>query len=145
MNDEVIVEEGIVVSIENGFADVSVSQNEKCDECSAKIICKPNKDHLNILHVEDPLGTRVGDSVRIEIKGNSLLKASFNLYGIPLILLLVGILLGNSIFPGDKFSELYSFLFGIALTAIYYLFTFLHNKDQRNQILPKIVFVKRIN
>lgn len=145
MIDEVIAEEGIVVSVQSGFADVSVIQNEKCDECSAKIICKPTKDDQNILHVEDPIGVKIGDNVRIEIKGGSLLKASFNLYGIPLILLLVGIILGTSIFSGYKLSELYSVIFGLGLIAIYFLLTFARSKTLHKQVLPKIVFVKRIS
>lgn len=145
MNNEVLVEEGIVLSVDNGIAEISVIQNENCGECSAKIICKPNKDDRNILRVEDPLGVKPGDTVKIEIQGSSLLKVSFQLYGIPLILLLVGILFGTSIFSGYKFSELYSVLFGLGLIVIYFLFTFSRSRSQRNQILPKIVFVKRIN
>ncbi len=144
MNDEVFFEEGVVVSAENGYADVSVIQNEKCDDCSAKIICKPNKDELNILRVENPIGAKVGDNVQIEIKGLSILKVSFNLYGVPLILLLIGIFLGISIFDGNEFSELYSVFFGIGLIAIYFILIFYHQKNLKDQILPKIVFIKRI-
>jgi sigma-E factor negative regulatory protein RseC len=144
MNEEVIIEDGVVISVENGFADVSVIQSEKCDECSAKIICHPNKNDLNILHVEDPFGAKVGDNVRIEIRGKSILKASFKLYGIPLIILLIGIFLGNSIFTGYKISELFSVLLGVGLVIIYYFLTFSHQKNHSNQILPKIVFVNRI-
>jgi sigma-E factor negative regulatory protein RseC len=141
--EEILIEEGIVVSKENGNAEVEVFPAQNCEECSAKIICKPNKDDRNVLRVNNSIGANVGDNVRIEIKGKSVLAASFNLYGIPLIILLIGIFLGTSIFSDYKLAELYSAFFGIGLTALYYLFFLSHNKKQQNQILPKIVFIKR--
>jgi sigma-E factor negative regulatory protein RseC len=143
MYEEVLVEEAIVLSLQNGIAEVSVTPNESCEECSAKIICKPNNDDRNILSVNNSIGASVGDNVRIEIKGKSVLTASFNLYGIPLIILFLGIFLGTSIFSEFRLVELYSALFGIGLITIYYLFLLSHNKSRQNQILPKIVFVKR--
>lgn len=141
--EEILIEEGIVVSKENGIAEVEVFPAQNCEECSAKIICKPNKDDRNVLRVNNLIGANVGDNVRIEIKGKSVLAASFNLYGIPLIILLIGIFLGTSIFSEYKLAELYSALFGIGLTALYYLFLLSHNKNRQDQILPKIVFIKR--
>lgn len=143
MYEEVLVEEAIVLSLENGIAEVSVIPKESCEECSAKIICKPNNDNRNVLRVDNSIGANIGDHVNIEIKGKSVLYASFNLYGIPLIILLLGMLLGMSLFSEYKLVELYSTFFGIGLTAIYYLFLLSHNKNRQNQILPKIVFVKR--
>ncbi len=143
--EEILIEEGIVVARQNGIAEVEVFPAQSCEECSAKIFCKPDKDKKNIVHVENSIGADVGDSVRIEIKGKSVLAASFNLYGIPLIILLVGIFLGSSIFSEYKLVDLYSAFFGIGLTSIYYLFLLSHNKNRQNQILPKIVFIKRNN
>ncbi|MBS3944066.1 MAG: SoxR reducing system RseC family protein [Melioribacter sp.] len=141
--EEILIEEGIVVCRENGIAEVEVFPAQSCEECSAKIFCKPDKDDRNVLRVNNSIGANVGDNVRIEIKGKSVLAASFNLYGIPLIILLIGIFLGTSIFSEYKLVELYSAFFGIGLTAIYYLFFLSHNKNRQNQILPKIVFIKR--
>ncbi|MEW6196550.1 MAG: SoxR reducing system RseC family protein [Bacteroidota bacterium] len=143
MKDEVLVEEGIVFASANGIAEVSIQQNDNCEECSAKIICKPQKDNLNIVRVIDPFGVAIGDKVRIEIHGKSLLKASFNLYGLPLILLLVGIFSGSFIFSDINYKELFSFLFGLLLIAIYFVMTISANKNLHNHNLPKIVFVKR--
>lgn len=143
MKDEVLVEVGIVFASANGIAEVSIQQSDNCEECSAKIICKPQKDDLNIVRAIDPFGAAIGDKVRIEIHGKSLLKASFNLYGLPLILLLVGIFSGSFIFSDLSYKELFSFLFGILLIAIYFVMTISANKNSHNDNLPKIVFVKR--
>ncbi len=142
MNSEVLVEEGIVISAGNGLANVAVIQSQNCNECSAKIICKPNTGNENIITVEDPYGVKVGDQVRFEIKGSALLSASFTLYGIPLILLLVGIFLGLSIFSSYKAKEVYSFFFGIGLMALYFLLTLRNSSKSNKDILPKIVSVK---
>lgn len=141
--EEILFEEGIVVSRENGTAEVEVFPAQSCEECSAKIFCKPDKDKKNIVHVENSIGADVGDSVRIEIKGSSILKASFSIYGIPLFLLLTGIFLGTSIFSGYKFQELYSVIFGVGLIIIYFVLFYTNQKRRQNQTIPKIVFVKR--
>jgi sigma-E factor negative regulatory protein RseC len=143
--DELLVEEGTVLSIEKGVAEVEVFPEGKCEECSAKIFCKPNKDNKNIVRAENSIGAKIGENVRIEIKCSSILSASFVIYGLPLIILVAGIFLGLVIFSSYKLSELYSALFSIGLTAIYFLLTFFQNKKEKNPILPKIVSIKKIN
>lgn len=143
--EEILFEEGIVISRENGIAEVEVFPAQSCEECSAKIFCKPDKDKKNIVHVENSIGADVGDSVRIEIKGKSILSASFLLYGIPLLILIVGMFLGMFLFSSYKQIELYSALFSIGLVAIYFFLTYNHLKKENDLILPKIIFVKKIS
>ena len=142
MAGEILVEEGIVVSVAEGTAHVAVTQSESCEDCSAKIICKPKSENEKIIKVEDPLGVKPGDKVRIEVEGGALLSASFFLYGVPLILFLVGIFSGMSIFSNYAAKELYSFLFGIGLITVYYIINFLKKTSSKPK-LPKIVSVNR--
>jgi len=144
MFSEIIVEEGMVVSVGQGTADVAVRQSESCGECSAKIICKPKSAEENIIKVEDPFGARAGDKVRIEINGNVLLRVSFYLYGIPLILLVAGIFSGMSLFSVYPAKELYSFVLGIGLVALYYLLSSFNRSSEKRKP-AKIVAVKRYN
>lgn len=141
MNSEVIVEEGIVISAENGFADIAVVQSESCNDCSAKIICKPKSGDENIVRVIDSFGVKPGDKIHFEVKGAELLNASFSLYGIPLILLVVGIFLGLSLFSQYKAKEFFAFLFGAGLIAIYFLITFWKAGKTNKQLMPKIISV----
>ena len=141
MNSEVIIEEGIVVSIENGFANVSVSQSDSCDECSAKIICRPKQSDERIVKVIDLFGVKPGDKVHFEVKGKDLLNASFSLYGVPLILFVVGILLGMSLFSQFRAKELFSFLFAAALVALYFFLSMLNVKKEKKEVIPKIISV----
>lgn len=120
MNEE-LIEEGIVVKSENGYADIILLTKESCEECSAKIICKPKDDSSRILNIKNNCGAQKGDKVTISVQGKTLLKAAFNLYLYPLLLLITGILLGLNIFASSNFAELYAFLLGFLLTSVYYI------------------------
>jgi sigma-E factor negative regulatory protein RseC len=142
MNSELIVEEGIVISVENEFANVAVIQSESCNDCSAKIFCKPKSSNENIIKVDNSFGAKAGDEVRFQVEGIKLLNASFLLYGIPLIILLIGIFLGLSVFSNYANKELYAFLFGLGLCAIYFLLSFGKYHNTNKVILPKIISIK---
>jgi len=141
MNSELIVEKGIVISSENGFAKVAVVQSESCNECSAKIICKPSNAEENIIRVIDSFGVKPGDIIHFEVKGGELLSASFSLYGIPLILFIVGLLLGLSLFSQFKAKELIAFIFGVCLVFIYYFLAFMKTSKEKKQVMPRIISV----
>jgi sigma-E factor negative regulatory protein RseC len=143
MNTEMLVEEGIVVSSQNGFAEVSVTKSEHCEECSAKIICKPSNKDSQLVKVIDPFNTHPGDKVKIAIKGTMLLKSSFKIYGIPLILLLASIFLSNTFLNSTQYKDLYSFLIGIIITTGYYVVIFLSKNSNQKLILPTIISCPR--
>lgn len=139
MYNEELVEEGIVKVSKNGIAEVIISNSSNCEECSAKIYCKPSNSSERTLIVRDPLGAKAGDKVRIAIKGSKILSASFFLYGIPLILLLIGIFIGYSIFSENK--ELYSTLFGFGLIFFYSIIFLIYSKKQKFSSYPVITLV----
>lgn len=146
MQSESIIEKGVVISSGNGHAEIALIQTGACEECSAKIFCKPSeKADKKIIEADDPFGVKVGDEVQIEIAGEEILKASFTLYGIPLLLILVGIIIGMSIFSNTALPELFAFLFSIGITAFYFSIILLINKVKNNKPkLPQITFVKRL-
>ena len=139
MNGEQIHEKGIVLEAGDGKARVKIIMSENCEECSAKILCKPSDENSKVLDVIDPFGVRQGDEVTINIEGSDLVKASLKLYGVPLVLLIGGIIAGLSLFSNKEF---YAFLLGAGVMGIYYLLLFILSKSSTKQILPKIVLVK---
>lgn len=143
MKSEVLIEEGIVTFVGDKFAEVSLSSGADCQECSAKIICKPKTKEENILRVNDPFGAKIGDVVRIEIKGSDVLKASFFLYGISLFVLLLGIIIGKYIFAGNKNVDLFSFVIGVCFLSAYFLIFFLIKRKNSQENLPQIISIKR--
>lgn len=146
MQNETIIENGIVISAEDGHAKIKLIETGACKECSAKIFCKPSeKKDSKILEVNDSIGVRIGEEVRIELSGGDVLKASALLYGVPLILIVLGVMLGAVIFRGTSLPELFSFLFGIGLTGLYVSGLFLLKKIKHTKPkLPQITFVKRL-
>ena len=141
MHTEELTEEGIVKESKDGIAIIVISNSDQCEECSAKIYCKPGNSNERSLIVKDPFGTNPGDKVRVSIKGNKILSASFMLYGVPLILLIGGLFLGLQIFNNNQ--ELFSTLLSIGLISIYVLFAFISSKKnkQTTSSYPEIVFV----
>lgn len=145
MYNENIIEKGIVLSTKDGYAEIALMQTGSCKECSAKIFCKPSgKTDTKILEVSDPFGVKPGDEVQIQIDGSDVLKASVLLYGVPLLLIVFGIIVGMSLFPRTLIPELLSFLFGLGLTTLYISGLFLIKKIKHTKPnLPQITFVKR--
>lgn len=143
MNNEFLFEEGVVLASGNGFAEISLNESEACEECSAKLFCRPSNGIKKTISVTDPLGVHPGDEVRISVRGSSIFKASFLLYGIPLIILVAAIFAGLKIFNQTYYKELFSFLLGIGSTGLYFLmFKFLSSRKSSFQY-PEIVFVKK--
>lgn len=143
MNEE-LFEEGIVLKSSRGTAEIALKENDSCEECSAKIFCSPQKNKLRTLLVSDPLGTLPGDEVKISVNGKEILKASLLLYGLPLILVLTGIIIGMSLFENYKYAELYSFISGLSLSGLYFYILFIKtSKKKQNKTLSRIISVHR--
>jgi sigma-E factor negative regulatory protein RseC len=138
---EEFIEDGIVESVKDGIAGVRVISSGGCEECSAKIFCNSNTDN-NLLTAKDGFGVEPGDEVRISVPGKNISSASGLLYGIPLLLLITGILLGNYIFQENK--ELYSALFSLVLIGIYGVMLYFYSvRRDYSSIMPRIIFVKK--
>jgi positive regulator of sigma E activity len=70
------------------------------------------------MDVTDSVGVAVGDRVQVAVPGGAVLKASFLVYGLPLLLLLIGVWLGTMIWSADQaLRDLWSFLLGAGLAA----------------------------
>lgn len=143
---EQIIEEGIVIKTEKGFAEIALINSDDCEECHAKMFCKPSetKDMKTITAV-DPLGVIPGQEVTIAVEGATLLKASMSIYGLPLLILVLGIVLGSGIFKSTQMPELYAFLLGFGLMSLYYALFYLIGKIAGRKIVnvPKIIRVKQ--
>lgn len=118
---EILKEKGIVESCNDTNIEIAIHSSDDCEECTAKLFCKPTFDNKNILSVNTNDKFQIGDSVDIVVKGKTVFLFAFFLYGLPLILLIVALLLGLHILGNTSNHELYSFVFSISLLAVYYL------------------------
>lgn len=141
MYTEELTEEGIVKESKDGIATIVISNSDYCEECTAKLYCKPGNSDERSLIVKDPFGVKTGDKVKVMIKGSRLISVSFFIYGIPLILLLVGLIIGMKIFTSNK--ELMSTLLSIGLVSIYLLIFWILSKKNtfKTKNHPEIIFV----
>jgi sigma-E factor negative regulatory protein RseC len=141
MYKEELYEDGIVKESKNGLATIIISNSDQCEECSAKLYCKPGNSNERSLTATDPYGVHPGDKVRVSISGNKILSAAFLLYGIPLILLLAGLLIGYKIFQNNQ--ELCSALLSISLILIYVFGMIIYNRNKRLSInfYPQIIYL----
>lgn len=141
MYTEELYEEGIVKESKDGIATIVISNSDQCEECTAKLYCKPGSSNERSLVVKDPFGVKAGDKVKVMIKGSKLIGASFMIYGIPLALLLLGLIIGMNVFIENK--EIYSTFisFGLA-TGYLFLFWMIGKKEKwSSKNYPKITFV----
>ncbi|MEJ5263432.1 MAG: SoxR reducing system RseC family protein [Ignavibacterium sp.] len=141
MYKEEITEEGIVKQSKDGIAEIIISDSNHCEECSAKIYCKPGNNNFRTLLAKDPFNSESGDKVTITINGSTILKATFQLYGIPLLITLATILFGMNFFIINK--ELYSSVLGLTLSGIYLLILSFVSKKKSHKYYPTISGIKK--
>lgn len=143
MYEEELFEEGIVTECSTGFAVIDIHDKATCEDCTAKIYCKPTGSDGRKMTVRDNIGVAPGDNVRVSIAGKKILSASLFIYGIPLVLIFVGIYIGFIFFETNR--ELFSFTLGIALIGFYSGIILLMQKYRTNLInsYPEIIFVKK--
>lgn len=118
-----IEERGVVTGTEGITARVKVQKRGACEGCTATGVCETAEDGMEIKAL-NPRQARVGQQVRVSIKPQSYLKGSFVVYGIPMIALIAGAIIGKNI--GEKYvssidSDLVAALLGFFLMAITFI------------------------
>ncbi len=143
---EQLHEEGIVVEVEDGVqrrARVMMIAGEACASCAANVICKPEDAERRTLEVADPIGVEPGDKVVIAVTGGAVLKASFLLYGLPLVMLVIGVAGGMWLMPSELSArEPVSFALGLGLVALSLWVVHLRERTRRaagREVLPATI------
>lgn len=85
-------ETGKVIDIKEKYAIVSMVRNEACQKCGA---CSHGyKTEEMILEADNLCNAKIGDWVKIDLAYSDFLRATFIVYGIPLIMLFIGFFAG---------------------------------------------------
>ncbi|MGE5355420.1 MAG: SoxR reducing system RseC family protein [Deltaproteobacteria bacterium] len=115
---------GVITRIENGIAEVLITDKINCEGCGAKSACisgNSNDKKFNInLEGKD---YNPGDEVYFSLSQSSAINAVIWAYIFPFFVL-VGSLLLFSLY----FSEIKSALFSISLLAFYYVLIFINKR-----------------
>jgi len=142
------LEEGIITRVPGADTAYIVTRRATaCEGCSERHLCHATSGDREIeVEAANPVHAEAGDTVMVAFKTNQLVRLAFMLYIFPIIALVIGAVLGDSIAPnfgGDPsvFAAVFGFLFfGIALWAIK-----LKDKQAKKtgQYRPVIVKIKK--
>lgn len=119
---EVLREVGQVIELSGSLAKVTVKRRSSCESCGACGIGA--RSEMNFM-LKNEIGAQVGDRVLIEMGSNSLFKAAFLVYTIPLIGLLIGFILGQYIAGSQGMGQKQAELIGIGTGFFFLSGTFL--------------------
>ena len=93
-------EEGLVRSLHGGLAQVESTQSEACASCGAKGACYAmGGEKTRVVTALNEAGAQVGDKVLLTMPRKAVLGASFLAYMVPVLGLILGATLGNSLAP----------------------------------------------
>jgi len=124
-----LTETARVTGIDDGYAWVEVQRQTACGHCSANkscgsgILSRVFSSRPMRLRVENRLSVSVGDEVSVAIEDGLLIRGSMIAYALPLALMIIGALIGESLQPylstadGEGFSILGG-LVGLVLAII---------------------------
>jgi sigma-E factor negative regulatory protein RseC len=113
-----IVMSAVVVQVSGSEAVVAPSQGGGCGSCSSSNSCGSSKITQFItgaprqFRVQNDVGAQVGMVVQIGLPEGVLLQSAMLVYILPLVLLLIGAIVGDQLSSETQLGELYSALLG---------------------------------
>lgn len=97
-------EEGRIVAIDGRFAILHTERGSSCDGCHAKSSCHSMSDTdgktMEMRAVND-IGASMGDRVKVAIDSAVLLKSSFLVYIVPVVVMIIFGVIGDSYARGN--------------------------------------------
>lgn len=88
-------ERGIVEQVEGGKATIRIQRSSHCASCSSRDQCHTMGEREMRIEILNTLRAKEGDLVEIAVPTRSLLKLSLLVYFVPVLMLLIGALLGQ--------------------------------------------------
>jgi len=141
-------EEGIIIKVYETTAMVKTRQMTACESCAEKGACHMGGESKKIMEVEavNTAGAQLGDTVVVSFATRQLFKLSFLLYVFPVIVMIVGALLGERVaenFQGNPsaYSAFFGFSFFLGAMAVVKLMDKCARKTGKYR--PEIVKIKR--
>lgn len=109
---------GIVFELNDDKAKIIVTRlaacGSSCESCSAH--CGENKQEY--INVKNDIGLKIGDRVEITTDSKAVLKYIALVYGLPLIFLISGVVIGMLL----NLKEMYSLLAGFVFMIVSFIF-----------------------
>jgi len=136
-------EEGIITKIDSNIAWITTTKTSACESCAAKGSCTAlgGGKEMEVEAINN-VGAKVGQRVVINFETSPLLKATFLLYMFPVLCMLVGALIGDSMasflnLDGSILSVIAGFLFfGL---SILFVKSKGNKMAQKDEYRPKVI------
>jgi sigma-E factor negative regulatory protein RseC len=94
-----ITEQGIVQEVAATKAFIVINRTSACAGCHGQSGCRPSESKDMIIEAINELNAKVGDRVQISLPTGSLLKATFLVYFLPVVALVIGAIAGGKLGP----------------------------------------------
>ncbi|MDP3014251.1 MAG: SoxR reducing system RseC family protein [Candidatus Subteraquimicrobiales bacterium] len=113
-------ETGLVVKVKGNMAEVQMKRSPACEACG---VCRLLSDEVVITEAINQAGAEADDEVLLELASQSVLKATLIVFGIPLLFLIAGYLIGYSLarFLNLGFSQTLGVVFAFLFVGLSYL------------------------
>jgi sigma-E factor negative regulatory protein RseC len=111
---------GEILSVEGRTARVKMKRSSQCASCSCAGLCSPFGKEWMVVTADNALGAGVGQKVRVAYQVEGEVKASFILYIIPVLALLLGALIGT-LFDPFNHTDFSAVAVGLSFVAISFL------------------------
>ena len=123
---------GIVEECIDGIAKVKITRSSACgDSCAACGMC-PGRE--TVIEAKNVCGAAKGDTVLLNMSSGRVLNAAFLVYIVPVILLVIGCIIGDYIFK----SENMGILSGFALMTVSFIAMHMLDRKLKSRYSPSI-------
>jgi sigma-E factor negative regulatory protein RseC len=136
-----IVETGRVTHITNGKAVIEIEKETACAQCHVGCVCDLGK-RVMVVEATDPIGVRVDQVVQLAIPSGSALRASFAVYGVPLLALIFGTLLGEYLGTRFGIQNVFEILVGFGFLGLSLIFVRSYDQIFRHNLKNQPVITK---
>lgn len=131
-----MMEFGRVTEAKGDFAVVRVKKNKNCDKCAA---CSFGSDGYMSFRAINSKNAKEGDYVISEVSKTDAALSSFLLYGVPLIALAAGILIGQTFFEQAAAFLLGFIMMFISFGVLFYIDRRLKKSSRFGPVITKII------
>lgn len=140
-----MLESGIIMQIKDKTMMVEFERNEMCAKCGA---CQHGQKQAMLMEVQRIGDAAIGDKVQVQLPEKTLLKASFIAYGIPLVLLIAGLIGGSYLAQALELSinpDHCAALCGLGLAALSFVIIRLTEKKRGESgvYAPRVVSIEK--
>lgn len=129
-----MLETGKVIKIVDGIAEVQFKRKSSCDKCK---VCSLEDGGTVSIKLKNDIGAKVGDTVEVGISDRRLTQSNLIVFGIPLLVLLIGMIFAIAF----ELNELYSILTGAGSLVFGFVIVFVIDKiiAKNKSFSPKIL------